>query len=167
MNKQKTIRHKLLIAVIVLAAVIGVLGYSSTSEGTYAYRDLTIILSQRASEFPVAADLARAVDDLQNRFDRMTQAASDGSHSSLLQGIDLFVEHRRFRSQQQVVKDYLNRYRLRLGSDASHDPLLWDRSKEQEMVRKIDELLKRVSDRNRSDVLMLSPEQTELQRQIS
>ncbi len=164
MNKQKTIRHKLLIAVIVLAAVIGVLGYSSF-RGTYAYRDLTIILSQRASEFPVAADLARAVDDLQNRFDRMTQAASDGSHSSLLQGIDLFVEHRRFRSQQQVVKDYLNRYRLRLGSDASHDPLLWDRSKEQEMVRKIDELLKRVSDRNRSDVLMLSPEQTELQRQ--
>ena len=62
MTRRKTIRKKFFIAAMVLAIVIVALGYSGF-RGVYAFRDLAVSLSQRASEFPVTAELTRAVDD--------------------------------------------------------------------------------------------------------
>ena len=170
-TKRRTIRHKLLIAVIVLSAVIGALGYSSF-RGAYAYRDLAVILSQRASELPATAELTRAVDDLQTISLRTSQAESSADQASttssptiLMVEYDLWAEHRNFSFQLDKVRTSLALYSHRLASSLLYDPLLSDRTEEQEMVVEIEKLLTRISDRNNSRVLILSVEQSEEQKQ--
>lgn len=159
-NKRKTIRRKLLVAVIILASVIGALGYSSF-RGAYAYRDLAVVLSQRAAEFPVAEELTREIDELQHRIERTNQLAnSTGQVSILRRDYDIYSEHQRFREQLMTVRSCLSRYRIQLNSAVLDDPLLSDRSEELEKVEEIEKHLSHISNHH-SDIALLRDEEAE------
>ncbi len=150
MTKRKTIRKKFFIAALVLAIVIVALGYSGF-RGVYAFRDLAVSLSQRASEFPVTAELTRAVDDLRFAFYQSHQEGSSTSVTSVLDQQNRWVQQQRYRDQLRLVREILARYKTRLENASNQDMLLSDRSGERQMVREIDRLLMDIAKRSESD----------------
>ncbi len=152
MGSKRTIRQKLLIAITVLGTVILVLGYTGF-RGAYAYRDLAVILSQRAAEFPVADALTRAIDDL--RISYLQTAAHGVDLPSLGQVVEGTQWSRRtqHRAKLQEVREALASYKARLEVHVGNEARLGDRSLERQMVQEIETLVHVVLDRSTEEDL--------------
>lgn len=143
---RKTIRQRLFITVLVLAAVIGALGYTGF-RGVYAYRDLAVTLSERAAEFPLTTELTRLVDELRYRY----RSASNATSDSTLHLLDRHVrlgDRFRFTNDIRQVQEILLRYQTRLESQIETDESLGDRTEEREQVNRISNLSKTIASRN-------------------
>ena len=138
---RKTIRHKLLIAVTVLAMVIVALGYCGF-RGAYSYRDLAVVLSHRANEFPITTELTRAVDDLRFLYHRPepVEINTTTTIAALLKP-SRYNEQKQFEDQLRTVRDILSRYQARISIGNRSDKLLADRSEELAMVKEINKLV--------------------------
>ncbi len=147
-GSKRTIRKKLLVAMIVLGVVVMVLGYSSL-RGVYAYRDLAATLSHRANEFPITSQLTRHVDNLRFSF---RQIYDESSVTPSYLGVDnRWGERARYRDALRDSKETLARYKARLESNHIENPYLSDISLEESKVKKIDELLSSIAGRYRGD----------------
>jgi signal transduction histidine kinase len=140
-----TIRKKLLNSMAVLALVIGVLGYSSF-RGVYAYRDLAMTLSSRASEMPLTSELTMAIDQLRNQQNSLKHR--DSFKIQLDPEYDDYRQQLRFSQQLQRVALLLARYQSRLESADRDDKILSDRSAELEHTESLRSLFNRIHHRH-------------------
>lgn len=124
-----------------LAIVVIMLAYSGF-RGAYAYRDLALIVSQRASELPITAELTRSVDDLRFAYGRF-QAADSPTMEPFARPV--WDNRLLFLNELHQVREILSRYRSRLKTNIAADPLLSNRSDELQMVDKIDNKLASIS----------------------
>jgi signal transduction histidine kinase len=138
MNSRKTIRQKLLLSVLVLSAVICVLSYGAF-RGVYAYRDLTIIVSERAPEFQATTELTGAVDDLRYSFQSWRDEETIDASPLVLQLRPW--DRTSFRMKIQRVRAILSRYRSLLDNAVHSNQGLSDRTHERLAVREIDRQL--------------------------
>lgn len=143
---RKTIRQRLFIMVLVLAAVIGALGYTGF-RGVYAYRDLAVTLSERAAEFPFSTELTRHVDEL--RFYFRPRPTIDGdANMAYLQMHAWKSDRARFADHLRQAESVLSRYQTRLESHIKTDESLGDRTEERERVERISNLIAKIIIRN-------------------
>lgn len=140
-----TIRKKLLNSMAVLALVIGVLGYSSF-RGVYAYRDLAMTLSSRASEMPLTSELTLAIDQLRN--DQSSLKMSEPLKFRLDPEYEDYRKQLRFSQQLQQVGLLLARYQARLEASDQDDRYLSDRSAELEHTNAIRKLFTKIYERH-------------------
>lgn len=140
-----TIRKKLLNSMAVLALVIAVLGYSSF-RGVYAYRDLAMTLSSRASEMPLTSELTLAIDQLRN--DQSTLKMSEPLKFRLDPEYEDYRKQLRFSQQLQQVGLLLARYQARLEAFDQDDRYLSDRSAELEYTNSIRKLFTKIYERH-------------------
>ncbi len=124
-----------------LAIVVIMLAYSGF-RGAYAYRDLALIVSQRASELPITAELTRSVDDLRFAYGRF-HAADSPTMEPFARPV--WDNRLLFLNELHQVREILSRYRSRLKTNIASDPLLSNRSDELQMVDKIDKKLASIS----------------------
>jgi two-component system, NtrC family, sensor kinase len=141
LSTRKTIRNKVLLVMMSLAIVVVMLAYSGF-RGAYAYRDLALIVSQRASELPITAELTRAVDDLRFAYGRFQAADTPNMEPSTR---PVWDNRLLFLNELHQVREILSRYRSRLKSNIASDPLLSNRSDELQMVDKVDNKLSSIS----------------------
>ncbi len=131
------------------------LGYSGL-RGVIAYRGLALIVSQRASEFPITSELTQSADGLRYSFGRMQTLET---HLDTPNAKNVWNHKRLFLKELDRFQEILIRYRDRLNTNASADPFLSDDSGELEIVaqidRKLEEIRLRASDedfgRSRTD----------------
>lgn len=140
-----TIRKKLLNSMAVLALVIAVLGYSSF-RGVYAYRDLAMTLSSRASEMPLTSELTLAIDQLRN--DQSSLKMSEPLKFRLDPEYEDYRKQLRFSQQLQQVGLLLARYQARLEAFDKDDRYLSDRSAELEHTNAIRKLFTKIYERH-------------------
>ncbi|MCU0711945.1 MAG: ATP-binding protein [Pirellula sp.] len=129
----------------VLALVIAVLGYSSF-RGVYAYRDLAMTLSSRASEMPLTSELTLAIDQLRN--DQSSLKMSEPLKFRLDPEYEDYRKQLRFSQQLQQVGLLLARYQARLEAFDKDDRYLSDRSAELEHTNAIRKLFTKIYERH-------------------
>ena len=129
---------------VVLGIVIAVLGYSSF-RGVYAYRDLAMTLSSRASEMPLTAELTRSIDELRIGFQRLD--IKEPMEFSMLQSdnFEVIYSQQRFREKLNRVRVALAHYKSRLERSDIDDPFLSDRSDEFEKSAELTDILNTIS----------------------
>jgi signal transduction histidine kinase len=155
MRTPKTIRYKLLIAVAGLGIVIFMLAYAGFN-GVYAYRDLAMMVSTRASELPVTTELIQAVDEL--RFAHRSNRDPD-LFQSLIDPMGSVRGASQFRDNLQTVSESLSRYKAILDRGEKNDQLLADQTDERRVVAKISELLAQIrSHQDARDINLISDE---------
>lgn len=139
-----TIRKKLLVSMVVLGIVIAVLGYSSF-RGVYAYRDLAMTLSSRASEMPLTAELTRSIDELRIGFQHVD--IKEPMEFSMLQehNFEAIKSQQRFCEKLNRVRVALAHYKSRLEWSDIDDPFLSDRSDEFEKSAELTDILNTIS----------------------
>ncbi len=139
-----TIRKKLLVSMVVLGIVIAVLGYSSF-RGVYAYRDLAMTLSSRASEMPLTAELTRSIDELRIGFQHLD--ITEPMEFSMLRehNFEALQSQQRFREKLNRVRVALAHYKSRLERSDIDDPFLSDRSDEFEKSAELTDILNTIS----------------------
>ena len=135
-----TIRKKLLVSMVVLGIVIAVLGYSSF-RGVYAYRDLAMTLSSRASEMPLTAELTRSIDELRIGFQHLD--IKEPMEFSMLRehNFEALQSQQRFREKLNRVRVALAYYKSRLERSDIDGPFLSDRSDEFEKSADLTDIL--------------------------
>jgi two-component system, NtrC family, sensor kinase len=163
-----TIRKKLLNSLIVLGLVIAVLGYSSF-RGVYAYRDLAMTLSGRASEMPLTAELTRAIDELRN--EQPAMSLSEPLTFRLDPEYESYRRSLRFSRELERVGILLARYQARLEASNVDEKLLSDRTEEIELTDDIRRLFTRIYERQseirQNALTYLLVEQTQDLEQLS
>ncbi len=129
---------------VVLGIVIAVLGYSSF-RGVYAYRDLAMTLSSRASEMPLTAELTRSIDELRIGFQHLD--IKEPMEFSMLREHNFEALHsqQRFREKLNRVRLALAHYKSRLERSDIDDPFLSDRSDEFEKSAELTDILNTIS----------------------
>ena len=135
------IRKKLTLGIALLLIAVAILAFSGF-RGVYAFRGLVRSVSQRASELPIAIELAQHVSALQ------------ATESSLLREGDLPVgeEHSmsdaffnlEFTRHLDGVSRTLTRYREKLHKNASADARIGNIQRELETVRQMNNTLREI-----------------------
>ena len=129
---------------VVSGIVIAVLGYSSF-RGVYAYRDLAMTLSSRASEMPLTAELTRSIDELRIGFQHLD--ITEPMEFSMLRehNFEALQSQQRFREKLNRVRVALAHYKSRLERSDIDDPFLSDRSDEFEKSAELTDILNTIS----------------------
>ncbi|WP_425616025.1 sensor histidine kinase [Anatilimnocola sp. NA78] len=148
MHWRWSIQTKLLLCVALLLAMVVVLAVSGF-QGAYSYRTLVRTMSLRASELPVAGELAQSLGDM-----RVTLSRARSINYILVQRdgteVDAVMLQHEFRTEFLAVEDTLHRYAKQLSNDFDTDPRLGDRSKEREILatleKKLEDLAKSKDD---------------------
>ena len=135
------IRYKLLLGTTVLFLIVGVLSATSI-RGVYSYRHLARTVSIRATELPLAAELAQRVNELRITHIRGRDAREFYRSTAHLDDLLVFQD---FRQNLAGVDDALQRYKTQLrdnvARDASHEAI----EREHETVQKIEDTLGRIA----------------------
>ncbi|QDU30964.1 Sensor protein ZraS [Anatilimnocola aggregata] len=148
MHWRWSIQTKLLLCVALLLAMVVVLAVSGF-QGAYSYRTLVRTMSLRASELPVAGELAQSLGDM-----RVTLSRANSVNYLLTERngpeVDNVMLQHEFRTEYLAVEETLRRYGKQLTNDFDTDPRLGDRSKEREILatleRKLEVLAKAKDD---------------------
>ncbi len=139
------IRKKLLVGGFLLIITVLSLSFSGV-RGAYAYRALAKGLSRRASELPLASELAQHVSDLRvtvSRVDYDVQFPAD-SHG---EEVTLMALRQDFESHLIHVRQTLESYREQLRDNETYQvsrDVIGDSEQEWQSVRLIDETLQRI-----------------------
>ncbi len=127
--------YKLLAGVCLLAVIVVALAISSF-RGVYAYRQVVRSISQRATELPLASELARDVSDLRVTLSQ-TRRAHDFAPPGTRPRVDMQILREEFRTNLLSVRESLGRYRERLEENQEADGE-FDNHRERETVRRFE-----------------------------
>jgi two-component system, NtrC family, sensor kinase len=130
---QMPIRKKILCGTLLLTCTLLLLMLSSL-RGVYAYRQLAHMISQRAAELPTISKLQMEVDELRFSF-RVSNPPQQ--RSLFFDQTSTVKNHERFLDNLDTVLKRLTSYEKQLQSSIEDDPLLADRSRESELVKRI------------------------------
>lgn len=139
------IRVKFLIGLGLLLSLVAILS-SSGLYTTYAYRSLAKSLSWRASELPLAAELSRQVDDLQNRISELRglQAGRFPAREADRTPLRVRMIRDEFRADLGEVEDTLARYRDQLEHNVPIKSKIADTHPEWSTISKFEAALMRL-----------------------
>jgi signal transduction histidine kinase len=137
------IRYKLLFGVTMLFCIVMSLAINGC-QGSYAYRELAKTISQRATELPLAADLAQSIGDARVTLSSLRRA-NDSRGAGLAQGAESHMLREQFRTDLLAIEVALESYKKKIDQTAPADPLISDTRKERETVRRIEDLLGRIT----------------------
>lgn len=135
------LRFKMLLGAVALAVIVGLLAVGSF-RGVYSYRQLARSVSHRASELPIAAELASSVAELRLTTSRIGQRRNP----TIAAYPQILDERDRLRGQLQRVHVAIDRYREQLESAGAGDPHFDDNHMEFTTLMEIEQLLRQVDD---------------------
>ncbi len=140
------IRNKLLLMILLLAAILFALTRSSLY-GVYAYRDLVTSL-QRFSELRLATELAQVVSDLRVATVRLNEIHDERRDTLLLNepapGTDYREARDDFRRRLSNVEAAVLAYYQELKSQAAEKPRIGSHQREFDTVREFETVLTRI-----------------------
>ncbi len=125
-----------------LLLIVAILSFSGF-RGVYAFRQLTKVVKARATELPLAAELALNVSQLRVTLSEM-RGSNEIAGSSMDSNFDPQLVRERFRTDLMAVRGSLRRYKEQLDRGNSGDTLLTDDRRERETVQKIEATLDRI-----------------------
>ena len=135
------IRRKLLIGIGLLLVIVGTLSISGLS-GVYSYRGLVKALSGRASELPLASQLAREVAAVRTTFARLEMLRTSGAAATASGPVEALQSD--FRIQLGQAADMLRQYREQLLSLDADDSQINDTRVERRTVWRIETATTRI-----------------------
>ncbi|MFV1964073.1 MAG: sensor histidine kinase [Pirellulaceae bacterium] len=141
-----SIRTKLLLGAAMLLLIVATLSMSGISSVS-SYRRLARSISQRAAERPIADNLLRNVDDLNDSFNRIRQSRDLGERA-----LYSSVETREtFRMSFLVVTEHLEAYQKQIDVVQPDGSGIGDNREERETIRKIRRTLERIDQLNNEE----------------
>lgn len=148
-----SIRNKLLVCVALLVTMVASLTYGALS-GVYAYRGMAKSVSSRASELPLASEMAQHVSDLRETLSKTRRIreirALTGETPVDSQGL-----REQFRISIALLKDSLRHYRTQLEISREASQEISDFTQEAQTVEKIERSLARIDELNADEDWML------------
>ncbi len=148
-----SIRNKLLVCIALLLAVMITLTWGAFS-GVYAYRGMAKSVGVRASELPLASELAGHVSDLRVTLSK-TRRLRDNWILSGDAAVDSQSLREQFRISTALYRDSLRRYKDQLQISRRQQGEIGGVAGENETVRKIEESLARIDQLNQDEDWML------------
>lgn len=137
-----SIRHKLLLCLAIVLAIVVALAYSGFAGG-YSYRELARTIKVRATDLERAGQLRESLGDLRVSLSQ-TRRLGELSLVNELSGVDQLTLRNQFHEKLARVEQDLVQYRQHLERNALLESRFGDRSQERRTIAELEAMLRRL-----------------------
>lgn len=137
-----SIRHKLLLCLAIVLAIVVALAYSGFAGG-YSYRELARTIKVRATDLERAGQLRESLGDLRVSLSQ-TRRLGELSLVNDLSGVDQLTLRNQFHEKLARVEQDLVQYRQHLERNALLETRFGDRSQERQTIAELEAMLRRL-----------------------
>jgi signal transduction histidine kinase len=137
-----SIRHKLLVCLAIVLAIVVALAYSGFAGG-YSYRELARTIKVRATDLERAGQLRESLGDLRVSLSQ-TRRLGELSLVNELSGVDQLTLRNQFHEKLARVEQDLVQYRQHLERNALLESRFGDRSEERRTITELEAMLQRL-----------------------